>query len=136
MNTEQVAFIKKTQREFFEKFNFKLEIDWQSMVGKDPSPESPVNKRRAYNFTRVYDEVAIKKELNKICKTFKANLKVLKTNRCTRSSNVNEWKALRMFSHYVISSNLNIEKCGELINKDRTVFYHHAKNVENELNNN
>lgn len=136
MTTQQVAFIKNAQREFFEKFSVKLEIDWPVMAGKAAKKEFTSAPVREYNFTRVYDEKEIKKELNKLCKEYNADLKVIQTSRCTSGTNVNEWKVLRMFSYYVISNNLNIEKCGELINKDRTVFYHHAKKVKDELDNN
>lgn len=119
MTGEELYVIKKYQREFQEKFNKKLEIDWNSMKGIIRF----VGRMRPMEDDEI---VSLEIKLNEIVNRNNASLDKIKTKRLSRRKYPNEQKAIVEFSVYVMNNGLNIEEAARLINKDRSGIYYYA----------
>jgi hypothetical protein len=120
MTPEQLFTIKKYQREFKEKFNTKLEIDWDTMnnIGTSRAIIEIINvpNRKAVNLQALFEECVSKHN---------ANAKKILDRKIRLSSHdlANERSAVEEFSKIVIKNRLSIKNAAKVLNRDRTSIY-------------
>lgn len=127
IDSNQLLTIKEYQRDFEEKYNMKLQIDWVAMKGMS------TRYYRGYN-NYYLDPKTI---LNECIKNFGASLKKIKDrkNRLHCNGNTKERMAVEAYSRKVIDGNVNLKEAATLINRDRTMLYHYAMKYDQNMQN-
>ena len=115
MKLTELGKIKEYQREFYEIFNRKLEIDWQRMKGLIDYPREAVTTSQS-----------LEDLFNDCVSRHGADVDKLRAKklRVSHSDYEKERRVLIEFSKAVISRRLNTRKAALLINRDRSVLYH------------
>lgn len=128
METLELLKIKKYQREFFETFNKKLEIDWNAMNNVIINDVVILHR-----FSRNDNHLSMDKILIECLNKHNVSLENI-TNRKKRIHNGGHFKksskeknVLIDFSKAMINNRYNLTKAAKLINRDRTLIYHYAK---------
>ena len=120
MTVGEIAKIKEYQRDFYEKFNKKLIVDFPSMNG---SPKSvAVESKEKINkptLKRVFEHCV--KKHNADATTIRQRDTMLRL-----SKHQNEKSALKDFCKLVFKYELNVENAAEMINRHRSCVYHYA----------
>jgi len=125
IDSSQLLTIKEYQRDFEEKYNVKLHIDWVAMKGMSAS------YNRSYN-NYYLDPQAI---LDECIKEFGADIKKIRDRkaRLHNNGNVKERMAVEAYSRRAIDGNVNLKAAAELINRDRTMLYHYAMKYDQNM---
>lgn len=115
MTAAELAKVKEYQRDFFNSFNKKLEIDWRLMNGvykKGAKINTPIEK----SLEEIFEECVSK---------YKADIKVIrdKKYRIHKSNRCAERKALVEFSNIVLNEGYSVTRAAKIINKDRGCVY-------------
>ena len=115
MKLTELGKIKEYQREFYEIFNRKLEIDFQRMKGliDYPREDREVNQ----SLEELFNDCILKHGAD----VDKLRAKKL---RVSHGDYEKERRVLIDFSKAVISRRMNTRKAALLINRDRSVLYH------------
>lgn len=120
MSPEQLFTIKKYQRDFKEKFNTKLEIDWNVMnnIGNTKAVIDILNvpNRKAVDLKALFTECVTK---------HKASVEKImdRKNRLNNHDLTKEKSAVEEFAKIVINNRLSIKNAAKVLNRDRTSIY-------------
>jgi len=115
MKLTELGKIKEYQRDFYELFDRKLEIDWLRMKGLIDYPREDVVSNQSLE--ELFNDCVSKHGAD-------ANKLRAKKLRVSHSDYEKERRVLIDFSKAVISRRLNTRKAALLINRDRSVLYH------------
>jgi len=131
MNSTQLLTIKEYQRDFEEKYNIKLHIDWIAMKGMPSSYNRFYNCRNSYRNYYLDPQVI----LEECVKEFGANLGRIKDRkvRLHNKGNIKERMAVEAYSRKVIDGKVNLKTAAKLINRDRTMLYHYAMRYDQNM---
>ena len=110
MKLTELGKIKEYQRDFYEIFDRKLEIDWLRMKGLVDYPREDAVSNQS-----------LEELFNDCVSKHGADVDKL---RVSHSDYEKERRVLIEFSKAVISRRLNTRKAALLINRDRSVLYH------------
>lgn len=112
MNSKQLGWIKQKQREYFDLFGEKLNIDFSIGLG----------------FTRREKTVLTHTIFNELIEKYSPNLEVIRGKRLRlhHESRENERNFVEEFSIKILRGKLNVAEAAKLLNKDRSNIYHYA----------
>lgn len=118
MNSKQLMWIKQRQREYFDLFGEKLNIDFSDVNG--------FNSREKAKLTNIIFQELISK--------YSPNLDVIRGKRLRlhHESRENERNFVREFSKKIMQGRLNVAEAARLLNKDRSNIYHYSNKRKNE----
>ena len=124
MTAIELMIIKKYQRDFQEKFDKRLEIDFISMKGIQVTEVDELN----ISVMNVAEAVDLDKILDECVKKHGADVDKIKERgkRLQVGAYTKERLAVREFCKIVIHLKGNINQAARLINRDRSVIYHYA----------
>lgn len=123
MTSEQLSVIKGYQKDYQNRFNDKLEIDWLSMKNIQARYVIPVEtyEEELSKMDKKIDEI-----LNDAVVRHNADLNIIKTRKRIDKQFPRERNALIEFARAVRVNRLNYRIAADLINKDRTMIYHYS----------
>jgi hypothetical protein len=118
----ELSFIKNCQKEFEQRFNRKLIVDFVAMKSGMPKGQVSLRKRVRVNKVSVKD---IQRCLDGCLKRHGARKEtIMTTKKFSWCRNEAEMRALVDFSRRVFESGWNTSYCASLINRDRSTLYH------------
>lgn len=123
MTPEQVSVIKGYQKNYFDRFGERLEIDWLGMKG--------IKIKNKTSLEEYEDKLAAQKQLgdilNELVEKNEGNLEIIKTRRrLSRHLHPKEIRCIAEFSKIVTANRLNKTLAAQLINKDRTMINYYS----------
>lgn len=123
MTAIELMKVKEYQRDFQEKFNKRLEIDFITMKGVEVTGMDEVDTDIVAK-----QEVDLKRLLDTCVTKYEADIDKIKERRkrLQVGAFTKERAAVREFSKLVIYLKANIGEAARLINRDRSVIYHYA----------
>lgn len=120
MTVAEMAKVKEYQRDFYEKFNKKLIIDFPGMNG------SPKSVRIEHNEN--INKPTLKRLFDYCVNKYNADVNLIRQREfiLRKSKHQNEKLAIEDFCKLVFHYKLNLENAAEMISRDRTCVYHYA----------
>ncbi len=118
MNQYELMWIKNAKKEFNQKFNKKLVIDYVKTSG--------INDARIKS-KRIFDYEKVTKWIKNYVKKYKIDLEIVK-NKKLSSKYHKEYKFIKDYASFLRKENLRYDLGAELIGKERTTLRHHFYN--------
>ena len=117
MKAQQIAQIKSYQKDFFNKFNEKLPIDWLGA--------NNIQTKQIIVSSRTFDLRIATSKLEEICIKYGTTREiVINMKRICKQTHPDESDALNEFLRWTFSNQYSFRQTAKLINKDRTAIYH------------
>lgn len=128
MTTAELAFINSVKKEYKEKFNKKLIIDFASMADTEETKFSTAK----VSIERVrFDVVKAKAKLEELCSKYGTSIEhIRKIKKIGLGTHPQEYDVVREYALWVIDQKFMMKNAMTIINKDRSLLYWYSGNVK------